>query len=135
MSKPREIWWSYAKAMVREYPDLHEQYRELHSQNITANLSCMPGGGNGGSRTVENVALRELPGIKQREYHAVAKAIEITGYLDTGKERLNIIELVYWRQDCNLEQAAYKLHLSVPTAMRYHRQFIHLVGKCFGLRE
>lgn len=135
MSKPREIWWSYAKAMVREYPELHAQYRDLHSQNITSNMSGIPSGSGSGSRTVEQVALRGLPPIKQREHDAVAKAVDITGYLDSGQERLAIISLVYWRRECNLEQASDRVHIAPRTALRYHRQFIHLVGKCAGLQD
>ena len=62
MSSPRYGWWSYAKAMIRAYPQLHREYEQLHSQKVTASISGMPGGG-GASRTTEDIALRRLPGI------------------------------------------------------------------------
>ena len=77
MSSPRYGWWSYAKAMIRSYPQLHREHEALHSQKITASISGMPGGG-GASRTTEDIALRKLPGTKQAEHDAVAKAIELT---------------------------------------------------------
>ena len=77
MSKPRYIWWSYAKAMVRQYPALKRDYDDLHRQNITASMSGMPGG-NSASRTTETVVLRQLPAVKQKEFDSVDTAIKVT---------------------------------------------------------
>ena len=134
MSKPREIWWSYAKAMIRQFPALHEEYLDLHSQNVTANMSGMPGSGSA-SRTVENVALRSLPAVKQREHDAVMQAIDITRQMETGEERMKLVDLVYWKRQYTLEGAAMQINCSVSTALRYHGQFVHLVGNCAGLKD
>ena len=130
MSSPRYGWWSYAKAMIRSYPQLHKEYEQLHSQKITASISGMPGGG-GASRTTENVAMRRLPGTQQAEHDAVAKAIELTKGKSYGKDALKLVDLVFWKCRCNVTGAAVRLNFSKTTAFRYHREFIQLVGKCF----
>lgn len=63
--------------MIRRYPALKEQYSDLHSMSVTANYSGMPRGGESG-RSLESVAIRELPFNSQREYEAVRQAIEMT---------------------------------------------------------
>lgn len=130
MSSPRCGWWPYAKSMIRAYPRLHREYEALHSQKITASISGMPGGG-GVSRTTEDVALRRLPGTKQAEHDAVEKAIELTRGKVYGKDALKLIELVFWKRNCNVTGAAMRINCSKTTAFRYHREFIQLVGKCF----
>ena len=132
MSKPRYIWWSYAKAMVRQYPALKRDYDDLHRQNITASMSGMPGG-NSASRTTETVVLRQLPAVKQKEFDSVDSAIKITLKMPNGKERLTVIDLVLWKEETTIEGAAQRIHCSKETAWRYHRDFVRLVGKCHGL--
>lgn len=135
MSKPREYWWSYAKAMIRAYPDLKQQYDDLHRQKITADLSGMSGGGGTASRITENIATKELPVCKQKEYDSVSRAIAITRMMPNGKERLGIVNLVLWKQTHTIEGASTQLHISQAQAWRFHRDFIRLVGKCYGLAD
>ena len=129
MSKPRYIWWSYAKGMVRQYPTLKAELDAL--RGLRSSRSVLVSSGSGiPSRTTENAALRCLPRVKQAEYDAVAEAIERTKVLETGPERLALIDLVYWKKSSNLDGAAYRLHFSTATAYRYHKEFIRLVGYC-----
>ena len=132
MSKPRYIWWGYAKGMVRQYPALKKEYDALQDFRSPGSVIVSSGGGSP-SRTAENAALRRLPRVKQSEYDAVEKAIERTKALKTGPERLALIDLVYWKKTSNLDGAAYRLHFSTATAYRYHKEFIGLVGYCRGL--
>ena len=87
MSKPRYKWWGYIKNVIRAYPGLKKEYDALHEQSVTANTSGMPGGGEV-SRGTENIAIRELPYTKQREYEAVRRAVEQTNMLKNGDQRL-----------------------------------------------
>ena len=107
MSKPREIWWSYAKAMVRQYP------------HITASAD----------------AYKRLSKAQQMEVLSVKEALLITKSLPSAEIRLEIVKLVLWHEGCTLDQAAARLYISESTAYRYHRDFILLVGKCYGLTE
>lgn len=134
MSKPREIWWAYAKAMIRAYPTRKKEYDALHAQTVTADLSGMPRGG-GASRTTETIALRQLPPTRQREYDAVRKAINITRRKPDGAARLKVIELVYWKKSHNIAGAALKIPCHEQTAKDYHRDFIYLVADCYGLLD
>ena len=132
MSKPRYIWWSYAKAMIRQYPELKREYEDIHRQNITASITGMPGGGEA-SRTTEGVALRQLSPVKQKEFDSVSAAVKATKKMPNGRDRLAVIDLVLWKQKTTIEGAAQRIHCSKETAWRYHRDFVRLVGKCHGL--
>ena len=134
MSKPRNKWWPYIKAVIRDYPNLKRDYEELHRQSITACYSGMPAGG-GACRKTENIATRQLPYTQQKEYDAVKAAVAATSLLQTGKERLRLIDLVFWKKSHTLSGAAYKLNISETTAQRYHSEFIYLVAEKYGLAE
>lgn len=102
MSKPRYRWWSYVKAMIRNYPTLVDRY---------------------------------IQGPALREREAVQRAIDQTEQMVDGKERLQVIDLVFFRQTHTLEGAAMMIPCSYDLAQRYHAQFIKLVAKNFGLLE
>lgn len=98
MSKPRYDWWSYAKGMIRRYPD----------------------------NTNENETL------------AVKAAIEQTGGMETGRDRLMLVEMVFLKKTHTLTGAAMNIPCSDRTARRYHSDFIRLVGEnfhCNGLKQ
>lgn len=134
MSKPKYMWWSFVKAIIREYPTLERDWRELHATSITANYSAMPKGGNAG-RTVETVALRQMHPDAQRMYDAVSKAIEITRLLPDGKRRMDMIALVYWgKKPMPLKSAAVHLYIADCTAKRWHGCFVRCVAKCYGFQ-
>lgn len=128
MSKPRYGWWGYIKSVIRAYPDLKKEYNALHEQSITANTSGMPGGGGGISRGVECIALRELPKPKQRELEAVMNTIQLTERLKTGKDRIRLIDMVFWKGTHTLAGAAMALNISYDTAIDYHGDFIMLTA-------
>lgn len=132
MSNPRYDWWSYVKGMIRRYPDLKQQYDALHEAGITAPLTGMPRGNNISNPTA-NAALRELPPIHQKEYEAVYKAIEATKQHKNGKDRLKVIELVFWKESHTLTGAAMQVPCSYDTAKEWHREFIRLTAYLFGL--
>ena len=134
MSKPKHDWWPYVKGMIRRYPQLREEYADLHNQSVTANYSGMPKGG-GASRTVESIAIRELPSTHQREYEAVRKAIEITMRYPNGIQRLKVIKMVLWDGQYTLDGAAVQVPCSWRTAAQWHGEFIRLVASCYGLMD
>lgn len=132
MSKPKYRWWPFVKAMIRDYPQLEKAWRDIHETSITANFSATPKGGNAG-RTVEMIALRQMPPDDQRVYDAVSKAIDITRLLPDGKQRLEMISLVYWsKKQMPLKSAAVLLCISERTAKRWHGTFVRCVAKCYG---
>lgn len=134
MSKPRYKWWGYIKAVIRSYPGLKKEYEDLHEQSITAKISGMPCGG-GVSRGTEDIAVRELSYTKQREYEAVRRAVEATRLMKTGKDRIELVDMVFWKKSHTLSGAAYKLSISETTAQRYHGEFIRLVARHYGLLD
>ena len=132
MSKPRYRWWGFVKNMIRDYPALKEAWNDIHTQSMTADYSGMPKGGGAG-RTVESVALRQLPHDDQKDYDAVKKAIEITRLRADGDERLALIRYVYWRDvEHRVKDAAPQCNISEATAYRWHGWFIRLVAICYG---
>lgn len=131
MSKPRYNWWGHAKNLIRDYPELKQQYDDLHRQKVTQNYSGMPGG-SGSGRTTEDIATRELPKCKQREYDAVSMAIDSTRRLPYGNDCLKMIELVYWKQTHTLAGAALVLNIHPQTGKNWNGDFIRRVGRNMG---
>ena len=123
MSRPRYGWWGYVKNVIRAFPELKREYNALHEQAVTANVSGLPGGGGAG-RGVESIALRELPGPKQRDFDAVRNAVAITERMKTGRERLKMVDMVFWKGSHTLSGAAMAINISYETAVEYHRDFI-----------
>ena len=134
MSRPRYGWWNYVKYIIRRYPALKEEYAGMHEQSVTPNMSGMPCSGNA-SRGTEDIAIRELPPVKQREYEAVKKAIEATERMTASLDRLKIIDLVFWKRSHTLDGAALAVPCSYMTARRYHSEFIMLVASFYGLLD
>lgn len=131
MSKTKYKWWGYIKSVIRAYPDLQKQYAALHEQTVTSNLSGMPGGG-GASRGTENIAIRQLPKPLQEELEAVQKAINVTERMKTGRDRLKLIDLEFWKQSHTLQGAAMKIPISYETAKDYRGDFIKTVAYFLG---
>lgn len=128
MSKTRYGWWGYVKDIIRRYPGLCEEYESLHSQSITADYSGAPHENGGAQRTVEAIAIRELPHNEQREYEAVRAAIVQTKLYKNAEDRLKVIKLVFWKQSHTLEGAAMCVPCSYRQARRYHSEFILAVA-------
>ena len=134
MSKPRDRWWGYVRAVIRAYPDLHRQAQTLRETPVTPGYGGFGGHGSPGSPT-ERAALRSLPPQERREYEAVEQALWETASLPDGAARVRIIDLVFWRQSHTLEGAAQAVHLSYRTARRRQNEFIRLVAEKMGLVE
>lgn len=134
MSKPRYDWWSYVKGMIRRYPALAEEYRELHRPSLMPDYSGMPRS-KGESRSMESLAIRELPGTRQREYEAVRRAVETTERMRSGEQRLRIIRLVLFDGSHTLHGAALSIPVSYRQAKTYQQEFIYLVARNYGLLD
>lgn len=134
VSKPRYGWWSFAKYLVRTYPELKQEHDALQGQRITADTTRIPGG-TSMSRSTESAALRQLPPARQADYDAVTKAIERTSRLKTGPERLKLIDMVFWKQSHTLDGAAFALGYSYENGRRFHQEFLRLVGFYRGLED
>ncbi len=134
MSRPRYDWWPYVKGMIRRYPSLKSELRQLRDQSVTPSYSGVSVK-SGASRSAEGTAIRELPTTKQREYEAVYRAIEATKRMPAGQDRLRVIDLVFWKQSHTLAGAALIIPCSSRTARRYHSDFIKLVAAMYGLLD
>lgn len=135
MSNPRYGWWSYAKHLTRKYPELKQEYDTIHSQHIATDPSKILGSSSNTSRSTEILALLQLPPAKQADYDAVTKSIEQTKRLKTGAQRLQLIDMVFWKQSHTLEGAAYKIGFSYDQCKLFHRDFLRLVGLNRGLED
>lgn len=135
MSKPRYPWWGYVKNMIRAYPAYKLEYEALHTQSMAIDMSGVSRGSGGVSRTLENLAIRELPATKQREYEAVRRAVETVERKPNGKEWLSIIELVYWKNTHTVAGAAVAVGYSEDRAKQLHGEFIRTVARNYGLMD
>lgn len=77
-----------------------------------------------------------LIGIEARETEAVRRAIERTlaNHVD-GEQRVEFIDVMYWRRTRTLEGAAMDHHISDRTARRWHGEFIITVAEEMGLSD
>ena len=120
------------KNVIRAYPDYCRELESMKEQSITAAYNSAPHG-NGVSKPVEALALRELPKAEQKEYDAVVGAISMTKRLKDGEERLRLIEMVFWTKTHTLQGAAMACNVSYGTAKRWHNKFIEATARCYGL--
>lgn len=134
MSRPRYDWWPYVKGMIRRYPALKAELADIREQSIVPNYSGLPGGGSA-SRSTELIACRDLPTNKQREYEAVRRAIAATERMTASRDRLRIVELVFWKRSLTLSGAALTIPCHYNTAQKYHSDFILTVAAFYGLLD
>lgn len=120
--------------MIRRYPQLCEEYAGLKQTPITASYDDVRHGNRVGNPT-ERAAIRELPEAKQREYRAVQIAVDVTMRYQMGKERMKLIDLVFWKRSHTLRGAAYTCFISYRTAAQWHGEFIRLVAYYYGLLD
>ena len=109
MSKPKFDWWMEWKAAVRRYPSLRAGYETL--PHYTYILSCED----------------------QRIYWAIQKAVEETAQRANGTHRLKVVDLVLWKGTHTIAQAAEAIPCSLPTAQRWHHDFLRLSAQHLGL--
>lgn len=126
MGKNKDNWREETRRIIRAYPGHVREEHRLRECRITPSLTGMPGGGSFGSKT-ETAALKELSPQKQRELDAVKRAIATTGRYRNAKERLKVIELVYWRESHTLQGAAQFCNYSYAAAKEWNAEFIGLV--------
>lgn len=131
MSKPRYDWWGYARRIAEKWEQLRDEYEDLHRQSITANVSGMPTG-NGVSRTIENIAIRALPGHKQKEYEAACFALSEVMKKPDVEKRISIIKMYYWRKTMTIAGAGMKVGYAERTARRICWQYILAIGRGLG---
>ena len=80
--------------------------------------------------------LRAYPkNVTQGEQDAIESAIEATLELVDGKDRIKIIDLVFFKGGKSLAGAAMQVPCSIETAQKYHADFIRLVGEKRGLNK
>lgn len=106
MSKPRELWWPYAKNVVRAYPKLH---RVAQTGKLTAQ--------------------------DRRHHDAVQYAIECSKNEKNYIQRMKLIDLVYWKQSHTVAGAGRVVGYEYSQARAINGQFIRLVATGLGLGE
>lgn len=84
-------------------------------------------------RNYPSVQDKYCQGNTLKERQAVQKAIDETKHMENGRERLQVIELVFFRQTHTLEGAALMVPCHYKTAQKWHNDFIRLVASKYGL--
>lgn len=77
----------------------------------------------------------DVSGVALRERESVQAAVKTTEGMRDGAERLELIDMVFWKQTHTLSGAAMHIPCSERTAQEWHRQFIRLVAKNIGLMD
>ena len=80
--------------------------------------------------------LRAYPGnVTEEEGKAIESAITETLELSDGKDRIKVIDLVFFKGTHKLAGAAMQVPCSIDTAQKYHADFIRLLGEKRGLNK
>lgn len=128
MSKPRYWWWGSIQNALRAYPRLKRQY-EAPNVAVTARYADGVCHDSAPGRTTETAALERLYDGDYKIYLAITAAVEETEQMDTGRDRLRLIELLYWKRYWKtIEGAAYEIGYSKSRAEDFHGEFIRLVA-------
>ena len=119
--------------MIRDYPLRYEELQQRRFPRIVVTYDTICRAGSETSRQTERLAMTELPTVAMREYEAVRLAISQTLQLVDGKERMRLVDIIFWRRTHTLQGAAMSCHVSYGTAAKWHLEFIRRVGINFGL--
>lgn len=80
---------------------------------------------------VKNMINRYPEKTNEEETKAVSIAVEETSRLLDGVDRMNVINMVFFKKTHTLQGAALNVPCSYETAKRWTQQFIRLVAKSF----
>ena len=72
-----------------------------------------------------------LSAEENRMLESVRNAIESLGRYSNCRERLEVVDMVYWRHECTLRGAAERLHYSYQTVQEWNAEFLGLVDAFF----
>lgn len=78
---------------------------------------------------------RDVSGIALREKEAVEAAIAATERMQNGRERLEVVDMVFWKKTHTLSGAALMVPCHYETARHWHSDFIKEVARKFGLLD
>ena len=128
MSKPRYWWWGSIQNALRAYPRLKQQY-EAPDVAVTARYAEGVGRNSAPGRTTETAALERLYDGDYKIYLAITEAVKETEQMTNGRDRLRLIELIYWKHYWKtIEGEAYEVGYSTQRAKEIHGEFIRLVA-------
>lgn len=145
--RTRYLWWGYVKNCIRVYP---ARRALMEAADAQLNPDGMPGNpARGVNRPTERSALTYLErrihkgrraflylrgeGQWKREYEGVRLALENTAKLPDGKERLALVDMVFWKESYTIATAAFWCNVSERTATSWHEEFIMMAGYYMGL--
>ena len=129
----KHIWWSYARGMVRAYPERCQQYEDLMEQRRTTILDGTPGAKSRGDPVGNLLGQAEQTAL-YREYWAVRRALEICS--TRNADLLEFVKLYYWRKPgLSLEGVALKLNYSPETIRKWNRKLLYAVAVNRGLMD
>ena len=120
-------WRAEARRALRDYPRIKRRQGETGEMQITP----MYGGAavqHSASRTTENVALRST--LTEREENIIS-AVEFMLAMQrryvNSKERLRMVELVYFKHTHTIEGAAGEVHYSPDALWRWNGEILTAV--------
>lgn len=143
MSRPRHWWWASVRSAIRQYPALLAKKNEMQAMQVTKAVKSIKGrggelhdfyatpGGGGNGRTVERLALAELPPAEERILDAVRLAIEATEAGRDGAEHMAMLRNYYFR-GMRMQDAADRAHIDMKTAQRWNGAFARHVARTLG---
>lgn len=130
MGKAKEPYWTYVKAIIKEYPQLKKELAKPLEQRVTLMPSL--GGGRSGNiaNPTQDCVIHDLPPKEQRKFDAIEGAIQKTRlyHPENADLRLKVIDLVYWKKSHTIEGAAMKIPCHRNVAGNWQGEFIKMVA-------
>lgn len=129
----REDWWEYTKRIIRSYPALSRKAESVGDMPCTPAYGTDGGHSGAAGNPVERAVVDRLTDKEQRRYDAVRAAISETEVMKHGRQRMELIDRVYWKRSHTLYGAAMCVPVSERTAHTWNAEFIRLVEKYLDL--
>lgn len=131
----RSPGYGVVEEIVRAYPALLAEQREMMQASTTAQYGIRRTGQGQHSDPTASAALHELPEDDQRKLQAVRKAITKTHRLQDWVTRRTLIDLIYWRRTHTLTEAAEAVGRTLQVAQGYCDEFVQAVKDALGISD
>lgn len=131
MSKPRYRWWGYICGIMYDYRGKKAKIEDALSLRVTASLSGQPHA-SGVHSPVEDAVIRAVSADDYREVEAVDRAIEATLRCTYGKQRVELVRMVYWDKTHTIVGAGMVVGCEGKLARRWSADFKYYVAHYMG---
>ena len=129
------IWWSYAKQMIRIYPQRKREYEYAIAKIRSPIFDELPARSSTRSDPVSTLLAKIEQTSSYKEYSAVHSALNICQ--EINPDFMEFVKMYYWqpRSKPSLEDVADKLHYSPETVRKWNKRLLYAAAQYRGLMD